>query len=218
MPIFLGHRTIARGTDRDRTKKLKHAPCPSAFWQLYTYFQVGVFREPRTRLTGLTEQIYHSARPPTSLAWVPSGRRRHAPGADAEPRRWMLHLAPYRNLRDRTLRGERMFVAEGRLLVERLLAGRFEAESLLVAEPLAAEFVDRAPESLPVYVVPETLLQSIIGVHLHQGVLAVGKRREEMSLEEILCRANCQSAANGTSANCPTTRLSLVICPATTDD
>ncbi len=40
-------------------------------------------------------------------------------------------LASYRKLRDRTLRGERMFVAEGRLLVERLLASRFEVESLL---------------------------------------------------------------------------------------
>ena len=54
-------------------------------------------------------------------------------------------IAAYRNLRDRTLRGERMFVAEGSLLVERLLASRFEAESLLATESLAAEFLPRLP-------------------------------------------------------------------------
>jgi tRNA G18 (ribose-2'-O)-methylase SpoU len=47
-------------------------------------------------------------------------------------------VAAYRNLRDRTLRGERMFVAEGGLLVTRLLASRFAAESLLLAEPRVA--------------------------------------------------------------------------------
>jgi tRNA G18 (ribose-2'-O)-methylase SpoU len=125
-------------------------------------------------------------------------------------------IAAYRNLRDRTLRGERMFVAEGRLLVERLLASRFEAESLLVSEPLAAEFAPRVTESVPVYVVSESLLKSVIGVHLHQGVLAVGKRRAEMSLDEILGGADYQSAADGRSATCPTTSLSVIVCPAIT--
>ena len=95
-------------------------------------------------------------------------------------------MAAYRNLRDRTLRGERMFVAEGSLLVVRLLASRFAAESLLAAEPLVAEFVPRVPASVPIYVAAEPLLQAIIGFHLHQGVLAAGRRRPEMSLEEML--------------------------------
>lgn len=125
-------------------------------------------------------------------------------------------LAAYRNLRDRTLRGERMFVAEGRLLVERLLASRFEAESVLIAEPLAAEFAPRVPESVPVYIVSESLLQSAIGFQLHQGVLAAGKRRAEMSLDEMLGGADCQSAAHGRSATCPTTPLSVIVCPAIT--
>jgi tRNA G18 (ribose-2'-O)-methylase SpoU len=125
-------------------------------------------------------------------------------------------LAPYRNLRDRTLRGERMFVAEGRLLVERLLASRFEVESLLVAEPLAAEYAQRVPERVPVYVAPASLLQSIIGFHLHQGVLAVGKRQTEMSLDEMFGGADCQSAGLDTSATCATSPLGIVVCPAIT--
>jgi len=95
-------------------------------------------------------------------------------------------IAAYRNLRDRTLRGEQMFVAEGRLLVARLLTSRFEAESLLVAEPLAAEFAPMAPDGAPVYVAAELFLRQIIGFQLHQGVLAVGRRRPERSLEELL--------------------------------
>ena len=95
-------------------------------------------------------------------------------------------VAAYRNLRDRTLRGERMFVAEGSLLVMRLLKSRFAAESLLVAEPLVAEFLPHVPAGVPIYVAAEPLLQAIIGFHLHQGVLAAGCRRPEMSLEEML--------------------------------
>ncbi len=58
-------------------------------------------------------------------------------------------VAAYRNLRDRTLRGEQMFVAEGGLLVTRLLKSRFAAESLLVAEPLVAEFLPQVPAGVP---------------------------------------------------------------------
>jgi tRNA G18 (ribose-2'-O)-methylase SpoU len=109
-------------------------------------------------------------------------------------------VAAYRNLRDRTLRGERMFVAEGSLLVMRLLNSRFAAESLLVAEPLVAEFLPHVPAGVPIYVAAEPLLQAIIGFHLHQGVLAVGRRRPEMSLEEML----------GPAGDRP---LGIIVCP-----
>jgi len=95
-------------------------------------------------------------------------------------------VAAYRNLRDRTLRGQRMFVAEGSLLVLRLLNSRFAAESLLVAEPRLAELLPRVPAGTPIYVAAGPLLESIIGFHLHHGVLAAGCRRAEMSLEEML--------------------------------
>lgn len=90
-------------------------------------------------------------------------------------------VAAYRNLRDRTLRGQRMFVAEGNLLVTRLLESRFAAESLLVAEPLVAEFLPRVPANVPIYVAAEPLVQEIIGFHLHQGVLAAGRRRADVA-------------------------------------
>jgi tRNA G18 (ribose-2'-O)-methylase SpoU len=95
-------------------------------------------------------------------------------------------IAAYRNLRDRTLRGERMFVAEGRLLVTRLLESRFAAESLLLSESEVAEFLPRVRADVPIHVAAEPTLQAIIGFHLHQGVLAAGCRCPEMTLEEML--------------------------------
>jgi tRNA G18 (ribose-2'-O)-methylase SpoU len=125
-------------------------------------------------------------------------------------------IAAYLNLRDRTLRGERMFVAEGRLLVERLLASRFEAESLLVTESMTAEFAERLPDGVPIYVAADELLESIIGFKLHQGVLAAGRRRPELSLDEMLPGIDTQSAVEGRSETLPKTPLQLVICPAIT--
>ena len=55
-----------------------------------------------------------------------------------------------------------------------------------MAEPLVAEFLPRVPANVPIYVAAEPLVQEIIGFHLHQGVLAAGRRRAEMSLEEML--------------------------------
>jgi tRNA G18 (ribose-2'-O)-methylase SpoU len=109
-------------------------------------------------------------------------------------------VAAYRDLRDRTLRGERMFVAEGRLLVTRLLESRFATESLLLAESYADEFLPRVPPGVPIYVAREELLRAIIGFPLHQGVLAAGCRRPEMPLQALL----------GPPADRP---LAIIVCP-----
>jgi hypothetical protein len=44
-------------------------------------------------------------------------------------------LAPDHNLRDRTLRGESLFITEGRVVTLRLLRSDYEADSIPVAEP-----------------------------------------------------------------------------------
>lgn len=98
------------------------------------------------------------------------------PIADADDPR----LADYRNLPDGELRRARgLFVAEGRLVVERLLADRrWDTRSVLVTgTALAAlrESVDRRPD-VPVYVAPASLVSGIAGVHIHRGALAIGAR------------------------------------------
>lgn len=89
-------------------------------------------------------------------------------------------LIPYRNLRERTLRGESAFIAEGRLVTERLLESVFPVQSLLISsEALSAldsDFI-RKIGSVPVYAVSEKeMLSSIAGFPFHQGMLALGTR------------------------------------------
>ncbi len=96
-------------------------------------------------------------------------------------------LGAYRNLRDRTLRGESLFVAEGRMVARRLLESRFEVESVLVSEKDAAEFsLLAAGRGVPLYVAPEAVLSRIVGFPFHLGVLAAGRRRPLPSLADLL--------------------------------
>jgi tRNA G18 (ribose-2'-O)-methylase SpoU len=95
-------------------------------------------------------------------------------------------IAAYRNLRDRTLRGEGVFVAEGRLLVHRLLNSAFAAESVLVADGYADEFSRLVAPEVPLYVATEGLLREIVGFNFHRGALAAGRRRPISSMSELV--------------------------------
>ena len=88
-------------------------------------------------------------------------------------------LRPYRNLRERTLRGESIFVAEGALVVERLLRSRFGVESILTTrkETGFGDCLSLVPADVPIYRVDErAAANELVGFEFHQGILAVGKR------------------------------------------
>ena len=88
-------------------------------------------------------------------------------------------LRPYRNLRERTLRGESIFVAEGALVVERLLRSRFGVESSLTTrkETGLGDCLSLVPADVPIYRVDErAAANELVGFEFHQGILAVGKR------------------------------------------
>jgi tRNA G18 (ribose-2'-O)-methylase SpoU len=109
-------------------------------------------------------------------------------------------VAHYRNLKDRELerRGQR-FIAEGEHIVRRLLASDFTTESLLLAERRVAEIGPLAPPELPVYAVRQELMNEIVGMRFHSGVLACGVRKPRRPLEDLIPRDK--------------PRLTLVICP-----
>jgi tRNA G18 (ribose-2'-O)-methylase SpoU len=98
-------------------------------------------------------------------------------------------VAAYRNLPDRTLRGESIFLAEGKLLTERLLSSRYEVESVFVTAGCYEEFRRLAPAGVPIYVAEESLLLKIVGFPFHRGALAVGRRGRAMTLDELLAPA-----------------------------
>lgn len=100
-------------------------------------------------------------------------------------------IAAYRDIRERDLVGRAgRFVAEGKVVLNVLLAvRRFEPESALVLESRLAGLHDvlaRAPAAMPVYVASAPVIDRIAGYHVHRGVLAIGRRRDEQSVGDLL--------------------------------
>ncbi|HEY5618399.1 MAG TPA: RNA methyltransferase [Vicinamibacterales bacterium] len=89
-------------------------------------------------------------------------------------------LDDYRNVPDPELLQRRgIFVAEGRLVVRRLLReSRYTVLSVMVTESAHAALADvlRARPDVPVYVVPSSLMNDITGFNIHRGCLAAGER------------------------------------------
>ena len=100
-------------------------------------------------------------------------------------------IAAYRDIRERDLAGRHgRFVAEGKVVLDVLFsARRFEADSALILdarmEGMAATLA-KAPAGMPVYVAPRVVLDAIAGFPMHRGVLAIGRRRAEESVAELL--------------------------------
>ena len=127
-------------------------------------------------------------------------------------------VAVYRNLRDRTLRGENIFVAEGPIVARRLLESRYQTESVLVAAQRAEQFAAIVGSRAPLYVADEQLLRQIVGFPFHLGVLAAGRRKPLPSVEELLSdmlsphqqtsEAPSDPAAIGAAAP-----VRLIVCP-----
>jgi tRNA G18 (ribose-2'-O)-methylase SpoU len=96
-------------------------------------------------------------------------------------------VALYRNLKDRELdRSGKFFIAEGEYILRRLLDSDFPVESVLLADRRAEEIAPLVPEPIPVYVTPQEQMQRILGMKFHSGVIACGKRKPPMTLEEVL--------------------------------
>jgi tRNA G18 (ribose-2'-O)-methylase SpoU len=81
-----------------------------------------------------------------------------------------------------------VFVAEGRLVVHRLLGSRFTTRSVMVT-PAVFETVkpdlERHP-CLPVFVVPQSLMNGVAGFNIHRGCLAIGERPAAESWEQLV--------------------------------
>ena len=99
-------------------------------------------------------------------------------------------LDDYRNVSDaELLRRSNLFVAEGRLVVRRLLSSRHDLVSLLLNE---ASFVSlegdfrRQFEEIPVYVGSTEALAGIVGFNLHRGCLALAHRPAGAQVADVM--------------------------------
>ena len=120
-----------------------------------------------------------------------------------------VELGLYRDLRDRDLRREGLLIAEGRWLVERLLASGWEVLSVLCAPRFAEHFRRLAAERCPVLSAAEEELARTAGFPFHRGVLAAARRPEFPPLASWLARAGSPARPAGTT---------LVICPRLTGE
>src|SRR5258708_4798961 len=95
-------------------------------------------------------------------------------------------LEPYRSLKDTNhTRWASLFVCEGEKLVRRLLASDFTVESVLIGDRFERQFAGLAPAEVPVWIVPDELVEPLVGFNFHRGILACGRRRANPPLAEI---------------------------------
>ena len=98
-------------------------------------------------------------------------------------------LAPYRDVGDpAALERKGLFVAEGRLTVERLLdERRFEIESVAVtlAAAQGLEAVLKRHPDVPVHVCEPAELEAITGFDFHRGCLALARRPAALPLDSF---------------------------------
>jgi len=104
----------------------------------------------------------------------------------ADPR-----IEAYRDIRERDLVGrERMFVAEGKVVVEKLVeASRHRPASLLIADKRVAgltAMLGRVGDDVPVYVAAQAVIDAVAGFPLHRGILAIGRRMDDAGADALL--------------------------------
>ena len=85
-------------------------------------------------------------------------------------------LCEFLGMRERDLRAEGLFVAEGRLLVERAIASGLSVLAVAADSSAAAEARALALGSIPAYECPKDVLDSVAGFPFHRGMLAIARR------------------------------------------
>lgn len=99
-------------------------------------------------------------------------------------------LDAYRDLTDRTrLQAGGPFIAEGRLVVRRLVeGGRFRVQSLLLSPAAAedaADLLDLRPD-LSAFVLPAHNIEAVAGFHVHRGCLAAAERGTPLDWRDLV--------------------------------
>ena len=96
-------------------------------------------------------------------------------------------LEPYRDVRDRDLRGrDDLFLVESKRVVTRFVQHHEQVHSLLLSEAAfqnMADILSDLPEEIPVYVTSLAGMIEIAGFRIHRGVLAAGHRPHRRALE-----------------------------------
>jgi len=92
----------------------------------------------------------------------------------------------YTRLKDRDIAAmDGRFIAEGELVVRRLLASSYRTESVLLADHQVEETAPIVPEGVTIYSAPADVVNKIVGFKFHSGVIGCGWRGEEKRLDDL---------------------------------
>ncbi|BBZ31792.1 TrmH family RNA methyltransferase [Mycolicibacterium confluentis] len=94
--------------------------------------------------------------------------------------------------------GRGLVIAEGVLVVQRMLASRFTPHAMLGTERRLAELsADLDGVAAPYYRASAEVMADVIGFHLNRGVLAAARRPEMLTLEEVIDGARTIAVLEG---------------------
>jgi tRNA G18 (ribose-2'-O)-methylase SpoU len=94
--------------------------------------------------------------------------------------------------------GKGLVIAEGVLVVQRMLASRFTARALFGTERRLGELTaDLHRTDAPFYVASPELMADVVGFHLNRGVLAAAPRPPELSMADVLSGARTVAVLEG---------------------
>lgn len=104
-----------------------------------------------------------------------------------------VRLADYRALNDQPFRrryeGDRIFIAEGYVAIDRLIESDHRIRSVLLAPSRLERFSTQAAvleaADIPVYVAEREVIAGAVGFDLHRGVLACADRRPAATIADL---------------------------------
>ncbi|MFD0361561.1 TrmH family RNA methyltransferase [Nocardia sp. GCM10030253] len=91
-----------------------------------------------------------------------------------------------------------LVIAEGVVVVQRMLGSRFRPSALLGVDKRRAELVDDLDGvDVPYYRASAEVMAEVVGFHLNRGVLAVAPRPAELTVDEALAGARTVAVLEG---------------------
>jgi tRNA G18 (ribose-2'-O)-methylase SpoU len=94
--------------------------------------------------------------------------------------------------------GKGLVIAEGVLVVQRMLASRFRPRAMLGTDRRLRELhADLGTTDAPYYRASAEVMADVVGFHLNRGVLAAASRPGELSVEQVLDDARTVAVLEG---------------------
>jgi tRNA G18 (ribose-2'-O)-methylase SpoU len=94
--------------------------------------------------------------------------------------------------------GKGLVIAEGAIVVRRMIASRFPLRAVLGVPRRLEELIpDLEQLAVPVYSMSAEVMAEVVGFHLNRGVLAVADRSPALSIEDVLAGARRLAVLEG---------------------